>query len=328
MAREPAQRCDVAVIGGGLAGLHAAARVAQLGTRCIAFAGAAPGGLLIAIESVQGLPEHPHGIAGYDLGPMAQEAALDAGATCLAEQATRIEPAAEGWRVTGEATVVEARAVVLAMGSRLRRLGVPGEERLAGRGVSHCASCDAPLLRGRAVAVVGGGDAACQEALTLAACASRVHLLVRGNAMRARAAWQERIAAQPKIALRFASAVDEILGEEAVRAVRLADGTTLGVDGVFVYAGLVPATELLHGLGLDAPALADDGRVRVSPALHTTVRGLLAAGTLRAGHDQQAASCIADGRAAAEAAHGFIQSGHWPAAPTAPTTAQSERTPA
>ena len=322
------QRCDIAVIGGGLAGLHAAARVAQLGASCVAFVGAAPGGLLLSIESIQDVPGHPEGIAGYDLGPMAQEAAMDAGTTCLAEEALRIERAGDGWLLTGESTTVEARAVVLAMGSRLRTLGVPGEERLAGKGVSHCASCDGPMLRGRAVAVVGGGEAACQEALTLAAFARIVHLLVRGPALRARATWQQRVAAEPKIAVRFDSRVDEILGDTAVNAVRLGDGTTLAVDGVFVYAGLVPAVDLLPGLGADAPAVASDGRVLVGSSLHTTTRGLFAAGTLRAGHDGQAASAIADGATAAEAAHRFLSAGAdvpWPA-PT--ETPHAERTPA
>jgi thioredoxin reductase (NADPH) len=340
--------CDIVVVGGGLAGLHAAARAAQLGHRTIAYTGPAPGGLLLSIESVQGVPDHPEGIPGYDLGPMAQEAAMDAGADCLAEEATRIERTASGWRVTGESTTAEARAVVLAMGSRLRALGVPGEERLVGKGVSHCASCDGPMLRGRAVAVVGGGDAACQEALTLAAFAGRVHLLVRGGALRARPAWRERVAQQPKIDVRFGAVVEEIVGDAAVSAVRLAGGALLPVDAVFVYAGLVPANALLWpGAGgepgrdadrtCDHPsergalvALAADGRVLVDDALHTCAPGAFAAGTLRAGHDGQAAQAIADGTAAAESAHRFLQSGRWPASldPVANTPLTAERTPA
>ena len=337
------ERCDIVVVGGGLAGLHAAARAAQCGRSTVAFAGVAPGGLLLSIESVQGVPGHPEGIPGYDLGPMAQEAAMDAGARCLGEAATRIERTAEGWRVTGESTTTEARALVLAMGSHLRTLGVPGEERLFGKGVSHCASCDGPMLRGHAVAVVGGGDAACQEALTLAAFASRVFLLVRGSALRARAAWQERVAAQPKIEVRLGAVVEEIVGEGTVAAVRLARGDVLPVEAVFVYAGLAPANELLktplgpsgQGAGTSLAALDADGRVLVDAHLHTSAPGALAAGTLRAGHDGQAAQAIADGSVAAEAAHRFLQTGQWPeaatllaAAPSSPTSPHAERTTA
>ncbi len=314
------QRCDIVVVGGGLAGLHAALRAAQLGASCTAFAGATPGGLLLSIESVQGLPDHPEGIPGYDLGPMAQEAAMDAGASCLPEEALGIERHENGWLVRGEATTVQARAVMLAMGSLLRALGVPGEERLVGKGVSHCASCDGPMLRGRAVAVVGGGDAACQEALTLAAFAERVHLLVRGDALRARPAWRERVAQQPKIAVRHGAVVEEIVGDATVGGVHLRGGETLSVDAVFVYAGLVPATALLRGTGgagsaSDVVALNATGHVRVDAMLRASARGAFAAGTVRAGHDGQAAQAVADGTAAAEAAHRFLQTGPdgpWP----------------
>lgn len=318
------QRCDIVVVGGGLAGLHAALRAAQLGAHCTAFAGATPGGLLLSIEAVQGLPDHPEGIPGYDLGPMAQEAAMDAGASCLPEEALGIErhqiEGEGGWLVRGESTTVQARAIVLAMGSHLRALGVPGEERLAGKGVSHCASCDGPMLRGRAVAVVGGGDAACQEALTLAAFAERVHLLVRSDSLRARPAWRERVAQQPKISVRHGAVVEEIVGDATVGGVRLRGGETLPVDAVFVYPGLLPATALLRGTagaghGGDLVALDATGHVRVDALLCTSARGAFAAGTLRAGHDGQAAQAIADGAAAAEAAHRFLQTGPdgpWP----------------
>ncbi|MBL8345915.1 MAG: FAD-dependent oxidoreductase, partial [Rubrivivax sp.] len=212
------------------------------------------------------------------------------------------------------------------------------EERLAGKGVSHCASCDGPMLRGRAVAVVGGGDAACQEALTLAAFAERVHLLVRGDTLKARPAWRERVAQQPKIAARHGAVVEEIVGDTTVGGVRLRGGETLPVEAVFVYAGLVPATALLRSAGgtagaSDLVALDAAGHVRVDARLRTSERGAFAAGSVRAGHDGQAAGAIADGVAAAEAANAFVQAAMaadpadgavWPVAPESPT---EERTP-
>ena len=284
---------DVVVVGDGLAGLTAAAEVARGGLRCVAYGGVTPGGLLLSIEAVQGLPDHPDGIAGYDLGPMAQEAAMDAGVRFIADPATAVQADGDGWRVHGGGEALRARAVVLAPGSTLRRLGVPGEDRLAGKGVSHCASCDAPLLRGKPVAVVGGGDAACQEALTLAAHASAVHLLVRGPALRATADWQQRLRAQPRITVQLNTTVSAIEGEQAVQQLRLADGRTLAVDAVFVYAGLVPHTDWLAGV---VPPDAD-GRIAPDPA-----RRLFVAGSARRGNDGQAASAVADGVAAAAAA--------------------------
>jgi thioredoxin reductase (NADPH) len=203
--------------------------------------------------------------------------------------------------------------VILASGGHLRTLGVPGEERLVGKGVSHCASCDGPLLRNRPVAVVGGGDAACQEALTLAAYASDVQLLVRSGELRAQKFWRERVAGQPKIVIRFGVAVDEVLGENAVRGVRLAGGGELAVDAVFVYAGLVPNT----GFAADAVLLDSGGHIVVDAMLRASKPGVLGAGYARAGTSGQAACAAGDGISAALTAHQYLDSGRWPVqAPT------------
>jgi thioredoxin reductase (NADPH) len=303
------QDCEVMVIGGGLAGLAAARRAAELGRRCVALTGPmAPGGLLSAIESVQGLPEHPEGIAGYDLGPMAQDEALDAGASCVPEQALHIVRDGDAWQVQAESASYRAPALVLAMGGRLRALGIPGERDYAGRGVSHCASCDAPLMRGRSVAVIGGGDAACQEALTIARSAAQVHLLVRGPGLRACAEWQARIAQEPRIAVQLGTTVSRIEGDASgVTAVALGDGRSLPVHGVFAYVGVEPANELVG----DLAARDAQGRIVVDGSMRTGTPGLLAAGTLRAGSDGQAAQARADGVRAAESAHEFLQNGRW-----------------
>jgi thioredoxin reductase (NADPH) len=299
---------DIAVVGGGLAGLSAALQAAQLGRRCTLFAGATPGGLLVGIESIQGLPGHPEGIAGYELGPMTQEAAMDAGAECMTAEAGKLERDGQHWIVQSAEGPVKAPVVILASGGHLRTLGVPGEGRLFGKGVSHCASCDAPLLRNRPVAVVGGGDSACQEALTLAAHASEVHLLVRGSALRAQKFWRDQVAAQRKITVRFGATVEAVLGENAVNGVRLAGGAEQAVDAVFVYAGLVPNTAWLAGsVPLDA-----EGFVIADAMLQTSQPGLLAAGYVRAGNSGQAASAAGDGISAALAAHRYLDSGGWP----------------
>src|SRR5512140_283104 len=287
--------------------MSAALQAVRLGRRCTVLTGPTPGGLLLSIESIQGLPGHPDGIAGYDLGPMTQEAAMDAGAECITVDADRLDREGERWIVLSADCSATAGAVILACGGHLRQLGVPGEERLFGKGVSHCASCDAPLLRNRPVAVVGGGDAACQEALTLAAHASQVHLLVRGDALVAQKFWRDRLAAQAKIAVRFGVTVEAILGEDAVRAVRLASGGELAVDAVFVYAGVVPNTGFLG----DTVPLDASGHIVVDAMLRTPVPGLLAAGCVRAGSSGQAAGAGADGIAAAFTAHQYLNTRRW-----------------
>ena len=117
---------DVAVVGGGLAGLGAAAGVARLGHTCVAFTGPTPGGHLVSINSIQGMPGHPEGVPGYDLCPMAQEAAMDAGVDCRADEALGIEADGAAWIVRGGSGTVRARCVILAPGGLLRKLGVPG----------------------------------------------------------------------------------------------------------------------------------------------------------------------------------------------------------
>lgn len=295
---------DVIVIGGGVAGLAAAAQVARLGLRCTAFTGPQPGGHLLSINAIQDMPGHPDGVPGYDLCPTMQEDAMDAGVECLADDAPAPQADGDAW-VVGNA---RAPCVILAPGSRLRSLGVPGEDRFAGKGVSHCASCDGPMLGGRPVAVVGGGDAACQEALTLTDFASGIHLLVRGPALRARPAWQHRIEATPLVKLHLESRVAEILGDAAVNAVRLHDGTTLAVDAVFVFAGLVPDTSFVREL----VPLDESGHIVVDTALRTPRRGLFAAGIARSGTSGQAAAAIEDGIAAAHSAHHYLGQRDWP----------------
>jgi thioredoxin reductase (NADPH) len=207
--------------------------------------------------------------------------------------------------------------VILATGADLKKLGIPGEAELENKGVGHCASCDAPLLRGKTVAVVGGGDAACQEGLVLAAHAAQVLLLHRGPELTAQPFWRARVAAQANLACRPHSVVEAILGTSEVSGLRvrdLAGGATadLAVDAVFAFIGLAPNSRLVVEFAeLDARgALVTDIHLRATP------RGLFAAGSVRAANSGQAAAAAGDGIQAAYAAHTFLATGAWPAACT------------
>ena len=299
---------DLVVVGAGIAGLSAALTAARLGRRTLVLTGGVLGGQLLSIEKVDGYPGFPDGVPGFDLCPMAQEQAADAGAEFAATQAEHLEPAGNGWRLaTGEGDFT-ARAVLLATGCSLRKLGVPGEERLRGRGVSHCATCDAPLLRNRPAVVVGGGDSGLQEALTLAAHASRVVILERGAALTGQAVYRERVAANPRIEIRCNATVEEILGADKVAGVRIrsmADGATsdLVTAGVFVYIGLTPNTALVQSRL--AGAVMTDGQMR------TELTGVFAAGTVRSGSSCRAASVAGDGATAAIAIDRYFADGLW-----------------
>ena len=313
---------DVAIAGGGIGALTAAVHSARMGRSTLVVGGRAPGGLLLSIERIDGVPGFPEGVAGYELCPMLQEQAADDGAEVRMADLEGLEPAGEAWRLQTSDGEVQARAVILATGARLRSLGVEGEERLQGRGVSHCASCDAPLMRDRTVGVVGGGDSALQEALTLAEAVGEVIVLQRGDALTAQAAYREPALAHPKISVRYGLAVEEILGEDAVSGVRLrdlasGDDETLELGGLFVYVGLQPNSDFLG----DLIALDDEGRIPAEASLQTELAGVYAAGFVRSGSLAQAAISAGEGAAAAKAAHLYLGDGAGPAKDTTPAAA-------
>jgi thioredoxin reductase (NADPH) len=261
----------------------------------------------VSIEKIEGVPGFPDGVPGYDLCPMTQEQAAAAGVEFVNAAADSLAADGDRWRVTSAEGDVAARAVVIATGTAIAKLGVPGEERLVGKGVSQCASCDAPLLRGRATVVVGGGDSGMQEALTLAEHVAKVVLLERGHSLMGQASYRERVSAHPKIEQHFAAVVTEILGDLAVRAVRLADGIELATDAVFAFPGLVPNVDLVRGLA----ALDATGRIAVDAELRTAARGVCAAGNVRAGSSHRAAGAMGDGAVAATTLDRYLASGEW-----------------
>jgi thioredoxin reductase (NADPH) len=302
---------DLVVIGGGLAGLSAALTGARLGRRVAILTGGAIGGQLVSIEKIDGVPGFAEGVPGYDLCPITQEQADAAGVAFVLAEADSLAPDGEGWRIGSAEGELRARGVVLATGTALAKLGVPGEARLVGRGVSECASCDAPLLRGKTAVVAGGGDSAMQEALTLAQHLDRVILLERGPALTGQASYQGEVTSNPKIEIRYGQEIAEILGEDGVTGVRIRDGS--GVESgeaaaaVFAFVGLEPNTGLVQGV---AP-LSGDGRIVVDAAMRSPVKGLAAAGNVRQGSPHRAAAAMGDGAAAAVALDRYLATGAW-----------------
>jgi thioredoxin reductase (NADPH) len=303
---------DLVIVGGGVAGLTAGLTSARAGRKTRVLTGASLGGHLVSIERIDGYPGFPDGIPGYDLCPIIQEQAVGAGAEFAASEATALHADDGRWCVTTGQGDVMARAVVIATGTTSKTLGIPGEEQLRGKGVSHCASCDAPLLRNRIVGVVGGGDSALQEALTLAQHAARVIILHRGAAFSAQAAYVQQVQQNPKIEVRFGTIVEEAIGNGGLKSVRtrmVVDGKPGEIElcGLFVYVGLAPATTLLDGvLALDA-----SGRIPVNGELRSSLPGLLAAGTVRSGSAGRAASAAGDGAAAALSVDRYLRDGTW-----------------
>jgi thioredoxin reductase (NADPH) len=303
---------DLVVAGSGIAGLSAGLAGARLGLRTLILTGDVLGGQLLSINHIDGYPGFPDGVAGYDLCPITQEQAVAAGAEIAATSLDGLAAQDGRWRLaTGEGDLM-ARGVVLATGAALKELGVPGEERLRGKGVSHCASCDAPLLRGKEIVVVGGGDSACQEALTLAEAAAKVTILHRGAALSAQAAYRDAVMQQPNIAIRFNHVVEEILGDSGVTGVRVRDtgsqrGDEIAAAGVFAYIGLRPSTAFLNG----AMTLAETGHIPTDAVLRTALTGIAAAGAVRGAFAGRAAAAAGDGAAAAVAIADYLRHDRW-----------------
>ncbi len=299
---------DIVVVGGGVAGLTAALFGARYGRSTLCFVPDIPGGHLATIDAVEDFPGFAGAVAGYWLGPTIQEQAEAAGAEFRMASVDGIGALGGGWKLATGDGDIEARTVIIATGSRNRPLGVPGEEQLLGKGVSHCASCDGPMLRGKPVAVVGAGDSGLQEALTLAGFASEVMVIHRSERPHAQAVYRQRVLENPTITLRGNTVVEEVPGDAAVEGLRVRDLVTgetahVAAAAVFVYTGLDPNTEFLRGaLRLDA-----SGRIPTDVWMRTELPGLFAAGDVRSHSASQAVTAAGDGATAALAAHRYLE---------------------
>jgi thioredoxin reductase (NADPH) len=284
---------DVLIAGGGLTGLTAAVTAARLGRSTMVLTGEMLGGQLTSINVIEGYPGFPAGVAGYDLCPAAQEQAEQAGAAFAADSLARLERQGGLWLAhTTDGQSLAASSVILAMGARPKRLDVPGAGDFH---IGHCASCDGPLWKGQDVAVIGGGDSALQEALTLAEAGARVHLVHRGAKPRAQASFLRRVQADDGIICYPGSELAEILGESSVAGVRLQDGTHILAAAVFAYIGLQPNSQPVEGL-VD---LDPNGFVETDANLRTGQPGIFAAGAVRSGWGGRAVLAAGEGAAAA-----------------------------
>ena len=298
---------DLVIIGAGVAGLTAAMFAGRYGLKTAVVERMGPGGQIINAERIENFPGFPQGVGGHELGPLLHEQAEAAGAEFTLDTVEGLEASGEHHIVRGAGESLQARAVIIAAGSALRSLGIAGEEKFLGRGVSHCASCDGVFFAGQQVCVIGGGDSGLDEALVLAEHASRVTVVHRGERLDAQQALRDRVAANRKIEIVLQTMVEEIVGEDAVSGVRLRDletGTTrlAPINGVFVYVGLEPNTAFLRGvLALDAA-----GHIETDIMMRTSLAGVFAAGDIRAGSVAQLTAAAGDGATAAISAFRYL----------------------
>lgn len=299
---------DLAIVGAGVAGLTAATVAGGRGLKVVVLDQMGVGGQISNVERILNWPGYPGGIGGHELGPLLHRQAEAAGAEVMLDAVEAIEPVQHHFIVRGAAVTLLASAVIIAAGSTLRPLGIPGEEAFRGKGVSHCASCDGALFAGREVCVIGGGDSAFDEALVLAQHAARVALFHRGAHLDAQQVSRQRVAACAKIEVALDTVVEAILGTDTVTGVRLrAGGTTRVHDtaGVFIYVGLEPNTLFLR----DLVALDGNGHIVTDASMRTSVSGIFAAGDIRTSSVALLASAAGDGATAAVSAFRYLDGG-------------------
>ena len=291
----------VLIVGSGPAGYTAAIYAARAGLEPIVVAGLQFGGQLMITTEVENFPGYPDGVTGPALMEDLQKQAERFGTRIVLEDATRIELGSRQFAVETEEKRCSAAALIIATGASARWLGIGSEQRLVNRGVSACATCDGALYRGKAIAVVGGGDTAMEEALFLTRFASRVTVVHRRDALRASRIMQERATAHEKIDFAWNSVVEEVLGDDVVTGVRLRDVQTgkrkdLGVEGLFISICHQPNTQRLDG---QLYLTAEGHLAGQTASQRTSATGVSACGDVAAPSYRQAVTAAGTGCMAA-----------------------------
>jgi len=300
---------DVVIIGGGPAGLTAGIYAGRGQLDTIILEKGLPGGQIAQTEEVENYPGFDTAVSGPELSQRMVRQAEKFGARILMEEVESVRGnAEEGFVVQGYDADYHARAVILATGANPRRLGVPGEDKFYGRGVSTCATCDGFFYRDKKVVVVGGGDAAIEEGMFLTKFASEVIVIHRRDELRAHKNAQERAFANPKMRFIWNTVVEEVLGQdEMVSGVRTSDvitgeEATVDTDGVFVYVGHEPNTGFLEGV-VD---LTTTGYVAVRDEIYTSAEGIFAAGDIADEVYRQLGTSVGAGTRAAMTAERWL----------------------
>lgn len=300
---------QVTIIGGGPAGLTAGLYCSRSRLSTLLVERGILGGQIVNAERVENYPGFPKGISGIELGQLIYEQATSYGLETLLAEVTGVVPGRRNHLVrTGEGDLT-AESIIVASGSQFRKLHVPGEDRYIGKGVSYCATCDGPLFKDKAVAVVGGGDAAITEALYLSRFASSVKVIHRRDQLRASRIIQERVLIEPKIELIWDTIVTGVEGDGVVRQISLENTkdariSVLELEGVFVAIGSVPNSAAWQGvLPVD-----EGGYIITNEMMETGIPGVFSAGDVRHNSARQAITAAGDGATAAVSAERFLSS--------------------
>ncbi len=306
------------IIGAGPAGYTAGIYASRANLNPMLVEGIQPGGQLITTTEVENFPGYPEGVKGPKMMEDLRSQAERFGLQVLSGEVTEVDFSAKPYtiRIDGGGTVVKAESVIIATGASARYLGLPDEEKYKGMGVSACATCDGFFFRNRPVAVVGGGDTACEEALYLAGLASKVYLIVRRDKLRASQYMQKRVLENPKITVIFKANTVGLFGSDVLEGAKIVEnkGTEnenyfdIAVDGFFLAIGHTPNTEVFK----DFIELDEQGYIKThGTSTATNVEGVFAAGDVADPVYRQAISAAGMGcRAALDAERYLLMNAH------------------
>jgi len=304
---------DIVIIGGGPAGLTAGLYTARASLRTLLFEGVSSISQITVTDLIENYPGIPEGINGFELIERFKKQASQFGLEVLSKDVISITRRTwdntEAWEVKTEDMTYEALAVIIATGAYWRKLGVKGEDTLVGKGVSYCATCDGPLFKNRDVVVVGGGDAAVQEAIFLTNFAEKVTIVHRRDRLRATKSLQKRAFANSKIKFAWNSVVEEISGRDFVEKVKIRDVKSTDVTmeipaaGVFIFTGLIPKTDMFRGI-ID---LDSGGYIIVDENMQTSAKSIFAGGDCIRKSLRQVITACGDGATAAFSAQLYVE---------------------
>jgi len=298
---------DMIIIGGGPGGYTAALYAARAGLNAVVLEKLSAGGQMAQSHWIDNYPGFPEGIDGFELAERMQQQAERFGAKTEYAEVYSVDLKAEPKKVESSEGTFYGRTVILATGAGPRELGLPRERDLTGRGVAYCAACDGMFFKGKTVIVVGGGDSAAAEALTLSRVAKKVILVHRRDTLRATKVYHEPLKAAPNVEFRWNSAVTELLGEKKLSGVKLKDlqtgeETVIDCDGLFISVGRKPVTHLVEGqLELDR-----SGYVVADESTLTNIPGVYAVGDMRTKKLRQVVTAVADGAMAVHMAEEYL----------------------
>lgn len=299
---------DVIIIGGGPAGLTAGLYTSRARLKTLLIESGIFGGQMMTTEQIENYPGFPQGVSGEELSRLMEEQAKRFGMETINDEVLEVSIEGAPKKVKTYGGDYFCRALIICTGTEYRKLGVPGEEKFKGRGISYCATCDGAFFKDSRIIVVGGGDSALTEALFLTKFVKELTIIHRRDALRATKIYQERAMSNPKIKFLWNSVVQEIKGDDTVRSVivknvKTGELTEMEIEGAFLFIGLMPRTQFLK----DLVQMDQEGYILTNENCETSVKGVFAAGDCRKKLLRQISTSVGDGATAAFAAEKYLE---------------------